>query len=101
MINRIECNGLVFCNIPLDAQKATEMGIPADIFEAELQRIKWKTLRTERDDLIAKTDWTQMPDVPLDEAKQAEFATYRQTLRDIPQTYDDPDAVVWPDKPTI
>lgn len=29
------------------------------------------------------------------------FRSYRQALRDIPQTYDNPDDVVWPLKPTI
>lgn len=65
------------------------------------KEIIWDQLRLKRDRLIASTDWTQMPDAPLDDAKKAEFTAYRQALRDIPQTYSDPDAVVWPEKPTI
>ncbi|WP_333000166.1 tail fiber assembly protein [Vibrio vulnificus] len=62
---------------------------------------KWGEVRRIRDELIKQTDFTQMPDTPLDDAKKAEFTAYRQALRDIPQTYSDPDTVVWPDKPTI
>ncbi|MBM5036718.1 phage tail assembly chaperone [Vibrio parahaemolyticus] len=58
-------------------------------------------MRHRRDVLMAQTDWTQMPDAPLSDSKKAEFATYRQALRDIPQTYSNPDDVVWPEKPTI
>ncbi|WP_345876426.1 tail fiber assembly protein [Shewanella algae] len=63
--------------------------------------IHWDEIRKYRDYLVSKTDWTQMPDAPLDGAKKAEFTAYRQTLRDIPQTYSDPNSVVWPEKPTI
>lgn len=58
-------------------------------------------VRQERDKLITETDWTQTLDCPLSDEKKAEFLAYRQTLRDIPQTYNDPDSVVWPEKPVI
>ncbi|HFQ4969126.1 TPA: tail fiber assembly protein [Vibrio vulnificus] len=63
--------------------------------------LKWIEIRKYRDHLIAETDYTQMPDAPLDDAKKAEFTSYRQALRDIPQDFGDPDAIVWPEKPTI
>lgn len=63
--------------------------------------IKWAETRKYRDHLITQTDWTQMPDAPLNADKKAEFATYRQALRDIPQNVGNPDDVVWPEKPTI
>ncbi|WP_341481261.1 tail fiber assembly protein [Vibrio vulnificus] len=66
--------------------------------ELEMQ---WEQVRLKRDRLIASTDWTQMTDAPLDDAKKAEFTAYRQALRDIPQNSSDPDAVVWPEKPTV
>ncbi|KIF50963.1 tail fiber assembly protein [Vibrio owensii] len=59
----------------------------------------WGMVRQKRDELIAKTDWTQVPDVPLTESKKTEFANYRQSLRDIPQNYSHPDDIVWPDMP--
>jgi len=33
--------------------------------------------------LLLSTDWTQAADSPLSDEKKAEFATYRQALRDI------------------
>lgn len=63
--------------------------------------IKWSDIRQKRDVLIAETDWTQALDCPLSEEKKAKFLEYRQVLRDIPQNTGDPDAVVWPVKPTI
>ncbi|MCD9550856.1 hypothetical protein GLP21_19775, partial [Photobacterium carnosum] len=33
--------------------------------------------------------------------KKTEFTAYRQALRDIPQTYDNPDDIVWPTKPIL
>jgi hypothetical protein len=41
------------------------------------------TARKYRDELLAASDWTQMPDSPLSEEKKAEWAEYRQALRDI------------------
>lgn len=58
-------------------------------------------LREKRDMLLAKTDWTQLPDSPLNaETKQA-FATYRQTLRNITSVYDTLDYAIFPDEPEI
>lgn len=37
-----------------------------------------------RDQRLADTDWTQANDSPLSEEKKAEWATYRQALRDLP-----------------
>lgn len=58
-------------------------------------------IRMERNRLLKETDWTQIPDAVLTDEKKAEFTAYRQALRDIPQTYSNPDDVVWPIKPTI
>ena len=58
--------------------------------------VVWPTIRSRRDVLIAKTDWTQLPDVPLT-TKEA-WATYRQALRDITQQ-PDPHYISWPIPP--
>lgn len=57
----------------------------------------WLGVRRSRDALIARTDWTQLPDVPA--ATRSKWAEYRQALRDIPQTQIDPLHVVWPVAP--
>jgi len=55
-------------------------------------------LRVERNALLVSSDWTQSPDSPLDEAK-AEWATYRQELRDLPASTEDPANPTWPEAP--
>ena len=55
------------------------------------------SLRVERNAKLAETDWTQSRDVTL--SNDSAWATYRQALRDITDTYSDLDSVVWPTKP--
>ncbi|NRD34585.1 hypothetical protein HQQ92_22995 [Shewanella sp. DC2-4] len=59
----------------------------------------WSQVRINRAVKLKETDWTQMSDAPLSEEKQAEFAAYRKVLRDLPQSTDNPDEIVWPEKP--
>ena len=60
-----------------------------------------KNLRKERDDLLAKTDKYALPDWPhASLEKQREWLEYRQALRDLPSTTDDPANPVWPTVPT-
>ena len=66
-------------------------------------------LRMERDRLLAESDWTQMPDSPLTDSQKTQWATYRQSLRDMTDTYStvpldkkgymDWEKVTWPTKP--
>ncbi len=66
-----------------------------------LEIVGWASVRTKRGQLMKMVDWTQMADCPLLDEKKAEFAVYRQALRDLPQSVDDPDSVVWPTKPIV
>lgn len=61
----------------------------------------WDKIRLVRDNLIKETDFTQVSDYLLTAEKKAEFTAYRQALRDLPQTYDNPDEILWPTKPII
>lgn len=54
---------------------------------------EWTTVRSERDRRLARSDWTQLPDVPL--ATKEAWASYRQALRDI-TLQPDPFHIVWP-----
>ncbi|EIA5325168.1 phage tail assembly chaperone [Vibrio parahaemolyticus] len=65
------------------------------------EEVLWEQIRINRSVKLKETDWTQTPDSPLSDEKKVEFTAYRQALRDIPQTYSNPDDVVWPTKPTI
>ena len=50
-------------------------------------------LRYWRDGELARTDWTQVADAPVD---QAAWAKYRQTLRDLPSSKKDPRMIELP-----
>ncbi|WP_197062260.1 tail fiber assembly protein [Shewanella sp. ZOR0012] len=65
----------------------------------ELIKMTWFSVRAKRDKMISETDWTQMSDSPLSVDKIEEFKVYRQALRDLPQSTDNPDEIVWPVKP--
>ena len=59
-------------------------------------------IRNARNGLLEESDWTQVNDSPLTDAKKAEWATYRQALRDLPSQYTDSDNfddVVFPTQP--
>ena len=59
----------------------------------------WADVKTKRNALLAESDWTQTRDVDL--ANNAQWVSYRQDLRNIPQTYaSDPRLIVWPVKPS-
>ena len=53
-------------------------------------------MRYWRDTQLARTDWTQVADAPVD---QAAWATYRQALRDLPSSNTDPRAIELPVAP--
>ena len=53
-------------------------------------------MRYWRDTELARTDWTQVADAPVD--KEA-WATYRQALRDLPASNADPRQIELPAQP--
>lgn len=55
--------------------------------------ITWEQIRSKRNNLLSLSDYTQTSDWPGDKAL---WSTYRQALRDVPQTYTTPADVVWP-----
>ena len=57
-------------------------------------------VRGGRDELLKSSDWTQAVDSPLSDAKKAEWATYRQQLRDLPANTSDPANPTWPTPPS-
>lgn len=59
-----------------------------------------KNVRSLRNNLLADTDWTQLPDAPLTEAQRAEFTEYRKALRDITKSKGWP-KVEWPKSPVV
>ena len=69
-------------------------GIDGKIPEAE-QILRMKA---RRNDLLKASDWTQTPDNPI--SNKAEWATYRQQLRDITNAWTPAEQVTLPDEPS-
>ncbi len=60
----------------------------------------WMKLRSERDNLLLSSDFTQLGDIGLSESKKTEWINYRQALRDLPANTSDPANPTWPTKPS-
>jgi hypothetical protein len=83
----------------VDAEAQTVVNDQAQA-DADALESSWANLRAERDSLLVSSDWTQYNDSPLTDEVKTSWATYRQSLRDLPETHaSDPDAVVWPTPP--
>lgn len=54
-------------------------------------------IRQQRNRFLSASDWTQLPDAPVD---QTAWAAYRQSLRDITDQEGFPANVVWPVQPS-
>lgn len=74
-----------------------------ELSDAEKKAETIAELRKLRDNLLNLSDWTQVADSPLANSKKAEWATYRQTLRDLPSNHVNTTSiedVSFPDAPT-
>jgi hypothetical protein len=67
----------------------------AEINEIKLKKA-WADLRQERNNLLAGSDYTQLPDATVN--KEA-WRLYRKSLRDLPSNTKDPLNPVWPEEP--
>ena len=56
-------------------------------------------LRRQRDKLLTASDHVMLPDFPATAEQRAEWALYRQQLRDLPEAAADPAAAKWPTPP--
>lgn len=65
-------------------------------FDPRTPETEWSLVRTERDTLLMKSDWTQLPDVPI--STKDKWSDYRQKLRDITDQLD-PFNIDWPTPP--
>jgi hypothetical protein len=63
--------------------------------ELEMQ---WRQIRNQRDELLKQSDLLVLIDKweTLTEERKQEIRVYRQALRDIPQSFESPEDVVWP-----
>lgn len=67
---------------------------PVEIPEEVLLQQLADSIRAQRNNLLAETDWTQLKDI--DSSISTPYAVYRQALRDLPQQEGFPSNVIWP-----
>jgi hypothetical protein len=72
--------------------------------EAKLQELidaqPLKELRRERNRRLAEVDWVFSTDYQMEDEERSVWVAYRQALRDLPSTTEDPTNPVWPTKPS-
>lgn len=66
---------------------------------AEMYKHEYGVIRAQRNALLTKSDWTQIPGSPLADEQKAAWATYRQQLRDLVIDGSCPLDFVWPTPP--
>ena len=75
-------------DVDLTPEEIAELEARDLAFEQSLPNVLLKQIKQERDRLLAATDFIALEDTPITpESKQA-FLTYRQALRDLPDTVD-------------
>ena len=57
---------------------------------------KWEQIKLWRNAKLAQSDWTQLPDAPVD---REAWAIYRQALRDLPAQGGQAEAAIFPIAP--
>ena len=81
-------------------QDGSEVDIDESLITPEIERLRAESIittqRNKRNQLLAATDWTQVADAPADKAA---WATYRQSLRALPEQAGFPNTVTWPTEP--
>ena len=69
-----------------------------EAFMAARNATQWTAVRTSRDSFLKDTDWVSIRATDTATPMSAEWAAYRQALRDI-TTQTDPFSITWPTKP--
>lgn len=83
---------------PFSLEEEAEWDAKEAEFLATAADRKWQEIRAERNQRLTDCDWTQLSDNPLPDAQKADWANYRQALRDITEQTD-PFNITWPVAP--
>lgn len=84
-------------DVPYTAAEETARDAEEAAFAAAEPARKWAAIRSQRNALLAASDWRAMPDAPT---MSADWKNYRQALRNLPSTQADPDDIVFPEEPS-
>lgn len=85
---------LVYLEKPKVSKGGKIVGVEAKALPVDAA---WARIKTKRNDLLTKTDWTQLADTLTPEMTK-KYAEYRAALRDITSAKSPAD-VVWPEDP--
>lgn len=89
-----------FWGVLIDCFPAIEQDIQT-MDESEITDEQWLAIaRWWRNALLNESDWSQVSDNSLTEAQRETWKEYRQSLREITETYEDPKEIVFPDLPS-
>ena len=78
-----------------ETPKPTEQELLDAVPQLEVD-LKWEEIRRKRNKLLEESDYTQLDDSPRNKVA---WRTYRQSLRDLPNSEGNPNDIVFPEKP--
>ena len=76
--------------------KVGDSYIDGQVVKLQETFITWEDIRAERDSLLKATDWHITYATEKNTSVPQNILDYRQALRDLPQTYQNPEDVVFP-----
>ena len=86
-------------NAPTSIEGVWTLGWTVRDLNADEIALAAEFVRSERDELLAGCDWTQVNDSALDDSTKTSWATYRTALRDISAQAGFPTNITWPTAP--
>lgn len=92
--------GPIFVDTTDDEGYVTSAAENEAAYRAQIDAKAAKNVRDVRNQRLAASDWTQLVDQPLSDSAQVEWASYRQALRNLPQSAGFPHDAAWPDEPS-
>ena len=92
--------GPIFTDTTDDEGNVTTAADNEAAYRAKVDADAGASVRATRDQKLTASDWTQMADSPLaSDSDKTEWATYRQSLRDLPTASGFPHTMTWPEEP--
>jgi hypothetical protein len=92
--------GPIFADTTDDDGNVTTAADNEAAYRARIDADAGASVRAERDKKLTASDWTQMTDSPLSDSDKTAWATYRQSLRDLPTASGFPHTMTWPTEPS-
>jgi len=86
-------------NIPFTPEEEAERDAEETAWAANQNAQLAETVRTERDALLAATDWRVIKAAEVGSVLDPAWIIYRQALRNVPEQPGFPHNVIWPETP--